>query len=311
MRGKVSDYGFNIRDLRRVIAVAEHRSLRQAALALEVDQGTLTRSIQALEHALRIPLFERLRTGARLTATGEAFTKIAASVLEGMDEAMLHLRLRHNGVVGSLRLGLQLSFVQGVVANLFERYQAAYPDVDLQIMDGTRERLLRDVLASRLDAAIVIAGEGWSTRSILLGPERVLAAVARDHPLAARAAVTWSGLSAYFLTLPRRGAGMELRKLALQHGIRPERIMFHDAAIDRLLALVRHGDKILLVTEGATGIRMDGVVFRPVLDEDGPAAFDLALCWRDGESDPVLTHFIELARQTHEDGASFSGVGDV
>ncbi|MBB2158465.1 LysR family transcriptional regulator [Gluconacetobacter diazotrophicus] len=49
MHGKVYDYGFNIRDLRRVIAVAEHRSLRQAALALEVDQGTLTRSIQALE----------------------------------------------------------------------------------------------------------------------------------------------------------------------------------------------------------------------------------------------------------------------
>ncbi|MFT8491320.1 MAG: LysR family transcriptional regulator [Gluconobacter oxydans] len=85
MHGKVSDYGFNIRDLRRVIAVAEHRSVRRAALALEVDQGTLTRSIQALEHALRIPLFERMRTGARLTAAGVAFTKIAASVLDGMD----------------------------------------------------------------------------------------------------------------------------------------------------------------------------------------------------------------------------------
>ena len=56
------EYPFNLRDLRRVIAVAEHRSVRQAALALEVDQGTLTRSIQALEHALRIPLFERMRT---------------------------------------------------------------------------------------------------------------------------------------------------------------------------------------------------------------------------------------------------------
>lgn len=228
------DYGFNIRDLRRVIAVAEHRSLRRAALALEVDQGTLTRSIQALEHALRIPLFERMRTGARLTAAGVAFTKIAASVLEGMDEAMLHLLLRHNGVAGTLHLGVQVSFANGVVANLLEQYQAEYPDVDLQIMDGPRERLLRDVLGSRLDAAI-----------------------------------------------------------------------------DRLLALARHGDKILLVTEGATGIRMDGVVFRPIMDESGPATFDLALCWRDGESDPVLARFIELARQTQEDGVSFSRVGDV
>ncbi|GBQ25010.1 LysR family transcriptional regulator [Gluconacetobacter sacchari DSM 12717] len=163
------DYGFNIRDLRRVIAVAEHRSLRRAALALEVDQGTLTRSIQALEHALRIPLFERMRTGARLTAAGVAFTKIAASVLEGMDEAMLHLRLRHNGVVGRLRLGVQVSFATGVVADLLERYQSVCPDVDFQIIDGTRERLLRDVLASRLDAVIVIAGEGWPGRAIPLG----------------------------------------------------------------------------------------------------------------------------------------------
>lgn len=311
MHGKVYDYGFNIRDLRRVIAVAEHRSLRQAALALEVDQGTLTRSIQALEHALRIPLFERMRTGAQLTAAGVAFTKIAASVLDGMDEAMLHLRLRHNGVVGRLRLGVQVSFGNGVVANLLERYQTVCPDVDLQIMDGPREILLRDVAASRLDAAIVIAGEGWAARAVPLGPERVLAAIARDHPLAARAAVTWPGLSDCLLTLSRRGAGMELLKLALLHGILPERIMFHDAAIDRLLALARHGDKILLVTEGATGIRMEGVVFRPVMGGSGPATVDLTLCWRDEESDPVLTRFIESARQTHEDGASFPGVGDV
>lgn len=307
----LSDYAFNIRDLRRVIAVAEHRSLRRAALALEVDQGTLTRSIQALEHALRIPLFERMRTGARLTAAGVAFTRIAASVLEGMDEAMLHLRLRHNGVVGRLRLGVQMSFASGVVANLLERYQAEYPDVDLQIVDGPRERLLRDVLGSRLDAAIVIAGEGWHGQAIPLGQERVLAAVARDHPLAARAAVTWLGLSGYLLTLPRRGAGMELRKLALRHGILPERIMFHDAAIDRLLALVRHGDKILLVTEGTTGIRMDGVVFRPIMDESGPATFDLALCWRDDESDPVLARFIELARLLQDDDASCADAGAV
>ena len=84
---RVSLYGtripFNLRDLRRAIAVAEHRSLRQAALVLEVDQGTLTRSIQALEYALRIPLFERMRTGVQLTAAGVAFTKIAASVLDG------------------------------------------------------------------------------------------------------------------------------------------------------------------------------------------------------------------------------------
>lgn len=311
MRGKVPEYGFNIRDLRRVIAVAEHRSLRRAALALEVDQGTLTRSIQALEHALRIPLFERMRTGARLTAAGVAFTKIAASVLDGMDEAMLHLRLRHNGVVGKLHFGVQVSFASGIVANLLEQYQAEYSGVDLQIMDGPRERLLRDVLASRLDAAIVVAGEGWPARAISLGSERVLAAVARDHPLAAREAVTWTALSDCLLTLPRRGAGMELRKLALRHGMLPERMLFHDAAIDRLLALARHGDKILLVTEGATGIRMDGVVFRPVMDGSGPTTFDLALCWRDGESDPVLARFIELARQHHEDGAPFPDVGDV
>lgn len=305
------EYPFNLRDLRRVIAVAEHRSLRRAALALEVDQGTLTRSIQALEHAIRIPLFERLRTGARLTVAGVAFTRIAASVLDGMDEAMLHLRLRHNGMVGRLSLGVQVSFASGVVANLLERYQAEYPDVDLQIMDGPRERLLRDVLGSRLDVAIVIAGEGWHGQAIPLGKERVLAAVARDHLLAVRATVTWSGLSAYFLTLPRRGAGMELRKLGLYHGILPERIMVHDAAIDRLLALARHGDKILLVTEGATGIRMDGVVFRPVMDGSGPATFDLALCWRDGKCDPVVARFIELARLPQDDGASFPGVDDV
>lgn len=76
-----------------------------------------------------------------------------------------------------------------------------------------------------------------------------------------------------------------------------------------MLALARHGDKILLVTEGATGIRMDGVVFLAVMDGSGPATFDLALCWRDGESDPVLARFIELARRIQGDDASFPDAG--
>lgn len=119
----------------------------------------------------------------------------------------------------------------------------------------------------------------------------------------------WSGLSGHRLILPSRSAGIEIRNHALRHGILPEFMVFHDAAIDRLLVLARRGDRVLLVTEGATGIRMEGIVFRPIMDGGSPATLDLALCWRNGENDPVLARLIDLARPYQEEVRSFPGVG--
>lgn len=57
-------------DVRLVVACAEHGSFAAAAVALGLDQTTVSRRIGVMEAAIGRPLFTRRRSGATPTPAG-------------------------------------------------------------------------------------------------------------------------------------------------------------------------------------------------------------------------------------------------
>ncbi|MFT8809419.1 LysR substrate-binding domain-containing protein [Gluconobacter sp.] len=296
---------YNIRDLRRVILVAEYRSMHRAALQLGLDQTTLSRSVIAVEHAMGIKLFDRSRTGSQVTRDGAEFLSVASGVLAEMDRAAIGLRLRRRGRIGTLRLGVQTSFASGPVADMLDRYEKAYPEVETQITDDTREGLLRELAATRLDAAIVLSRDGvWSNSRALLGHERLMVAMGKSHPLAFRTNLPWPDLSPYVIMIPRKGAGAEILRLVSQHGAETQQLALQDTSIDRLLAMLARRERVSIVTAGAVGMGMEDIVFRPLVSDGEPVLVRHILCWRGEDEDPVVGRFVELAQDYDWDGGS-------
>ena len=75
-------------DLRRAIAVSQHRSLRQAAQTLNIRQSTLSRRLRDIEYRLGACLFERTNGGTRPTAIGLEFLEVALTVNGGRPSAL-------------------------------------------------------------------------------------------------------------------------------------------------------------------------------------------------------------------------------
>lgn len=86
--------------LRHVIAIAREGSYSAAAAAINISQSALTRSIQALEAEYGVKIFERGRSGAKLTHLGATFIKFAEDIVRCADLA--HQQLHLTGTPQSL-----------------------------------------------------------------------------------------------------------------------------------------------------------------------------------------------------------------
>src|SRR6266542_1421725 len=75
------------RYLEYFVAIVDHGGFTAASQALHVAQPSLSQVIKTLERELGVELFQRLRTGSRLTSAGEALIGPARQVLREFDSA--------------------------------------------------------------------------------------------------------------------------------------------------------------------------------------------------------------------------------
>lgn len=293
-----------LRDLRWALIVSQHRSLRQAAERLNVRQSTLSRRLRDLDSSLGAVLFERTNGGTRPTIAGQEFLSTARRIVEETDTAVARVKTRSRGENGRLTIGIYASLSTGNLRATLTEYHLRFPGVDVHTVDGGHDKLLCDLIAGAIDLATMTSSyRGWEDRRLPLWSERVIAAVPAQHPFGTRTSINWRDLATETVLLPRRGPGLELERLltAKLHGFSPQRILHHEASLDRLLSLVGAAYGVLLMLEGATGARYDGVVYREVHDDSGPTRLSFTAYWRESNPNPTLIPFLDLLRERYPD----------
>ena len=89
----------NLRDLKYLVALAEHRHFGRAADACFVSQPTLSTQLKKLEETLGVTLIERNRRRLILTPVGETIVAQAGTVLRSVDQ-LLRLADEHRDPLG-------------------------------------------------------------------------------------------------------------------------------------------------------------------------------------------------------------------
>ena len=138
-------------DLRFVLALSRANGLASAARALGVNTSSVYRRLEALETSMGVRLFERLRTGYRLTDAGEELTESASR----MEAEALVVERRVLGadvrLEGSMRLATSEAIMIHALADHVEEFRTQYPDIHLDVALSNRQ-----VDLGRRDADIVI-----------------------------------------------------------------------------------------------------------------------------------------------------------
>ena len=137
--------------IRDVIAIAEHGSLRAAAQRLGLAQPALTRSIRELEHELGVSLFERQSRGMRLTAMGDAFIRRARAVQSEIQRSRDEIDQLKGLMTGHVSVGLSMASSIALLPNLLKPFAERFPGVRLKVTEGLFPEMRRKIAEGDID----------------------------------------------------------------------------------------------------------------------------------------------------------------
>jgi len=198
--GNIRRMSFDIRQMRHVIAVADHGSFVRAATTLGLSQSALSRSIQSVERLLGSSLFVRSPSGVEPTDGGRVFVARIRQILRLTEELDRDVAGERGQLGGHVHVGGGVYPSTSVLAEALARFVVAFPRVFVRVMARDWDELLRRLRAreieyfvaefSTLDSAIDLDVEP-------LQPHPTFILARRGHPLAGRGPLGLADCFAY------------------------------------------------------------------------------------------------------------------
>ena len=119
-------------DIRLFLAVVREGSTLGAAKSLGVNQTTVSRRMQILEHQLGLTLFDRQTSGYRLTKNGEALLKSAQAVRSAADNLESAARRLGRTISGVVRVTAAESVANLLIIPIAAEFRALHPDAHVE-----------------------------------------------------------------------------------------------------------------------------------------------------------------------------------
>ena len=288
---------FDFSQLRCFAAVAEELHFGRAAARLNMTQPPLSRQIQVLERVLDVQLLERTSRTVRLTAAGRSFLPEAQRILRLAETATHVTRQVAAGRAGVLKFGFTAASAYDFLPRLVTALRRALPDVTLALREMVSKDQIEELLAGRIDAALVrppvTHPDLIAVRALA---EPLVVALPAGNPLALRDGLTPADLGrepliGYAPNEARYFHDLVLGLLA-EAEIQPPMVQ-QLTQIHSILALVRAALGIALVPAAAERLRFEGVVFRP-LALPAPRPVELLLAWRRDADAPLIARLVSI-----------------
>ena len=194
-----------------LLSIAETGSFTKAAAARHVSQPALSNSMAVLEQSLGVRLLERRRSGAVLTDYGRLLVTHAQALSALLTRAEGDVRLKRQGLEGSLTVGASPLACAALVPNAVAALARKTPNIRVAVDERPDDQLMHGLRTGAFDLTVNPAGGASDppdiARETLFGDVPVLL-VRRRHPLARRRLVRLKELGDVHWVLPSAQTAM-------------------------------------------------------------------------------------------------------
>jgi DNA-binding transcriptional LysR family regulator len=291
--------GFDLKQCRYFMAVAEELHFGRAAMRLGIAQPPLTRQIHGLEDALGYELFDRSRRAIQLTPTGHAFLIRARQLLALAARATEAARRAGSKQAGDLRVGYSHITDPAMLLPIRTNFARLLPSVKVQLLVDDPRTLAADLLSNKVDIAFLVRhplDPALCYES--LPDEPIIVALPEAHRLAGRASIDLSELADEGFLPPPSSQSPVLHEKFVEHcvqnGFRP-RLAHESPHLQATLALVAAGAGVSVMPRFMGGAPPAGVRYVPL--KGSLKTLEMGFAWRRAETRESVLAFLSAIRR--------------
>jgi LysR family transcriptional regulator, hydrogen peroxide-inducible genes activator len=279
-----------LRQMRCAVAVAQTGHFGRAAELCAISQPALSQQIQTLEALCGTPVFDRLKTGVRLTPFGREFVALAGEAL-ARAEAVEGLVRGNRGLPDRpVRFGLIPTVAPYLLPQIYPALTSALPQLRFAVSESRTEALLGSLEDGTLDLALIATeppGNGPRLHVEALFDDAFVLATPRDEEASALTALPPERI----LLLDEGHCFRDQAIAACQ--LDGERHTFAATSLSTIVEFVANGQGVTLLPEIALRKEAsDPRIAVHRLGEPGPGR-KLLLVWR--QASPFAATFGEIA----------------
>jgi DNA-binding transcriptional LysR family regulator len=292
-----------LRHLRTIVAVAQHRSLTKAGEELFLTQSAISQQIRRLERELGIEVFRRTSRSVELTAEGRVILGYAQRVLSEVDGMHSELEEITGLLRGQLRIGGVYPTGPYDLFGMLAEFRAAHPGVAVHMIEDTQDGVLAALRSDELDCAFTALDPdalGDEFAATLLWQEEIVVALPPGHRLCASARVTLQELAAEDLIAYRDNSALRrrLERTMAELGLEP-RNAFICTEMAAVRGLASKGLGIAVIPRSVAEQPGPPIELRPIGPE--PLTWPIALAWRAARrQSPAGKAFLQVALEPAE-----------
>ena len=286
--------------LRALVAIAEHGSIRGAARSLTLSQTALTKAIRELEVDVQATVLHRSAHGIRLTQVGSGLLRHAKRILAHIEDARETVRALVGAITPHVSVAVTPAFSVLCLNETLQRFRIRFPDASLSIRDAFLSRTLQLLRDGSIDVAItaLMPSElGFDLVFEQLGDLEIgIAAGRRKYPAKV---LTLESLrsSTWLLESSVGGMSEAVRQWLLQHdGVLPPHIVDCPSTMAQIVLLI-DGEAVAPVPRALFAIPWFSSLLEEVRVSAPKLSIPLGIASRkDSRLDAATSWFVESAR---------------
>lgn len=201
--GALATSGVALAELETFLVVSEVGSFSLAAKRLHLSQPAVTARVQKLEALLGVRLLNRTTRNVEVTAAGVRLAARARETLAGLRELIAEFTIQNVAARSRVAVVTTPMLAATMLPGLISRYNARYPDVDVNLLDLRHVAALQSLERGDSDVGVMALDEPQPRlRFTLLKKDPIALVVPEGHPLAQESSVALKQLAQWPVMVP-------------------------------------------------------------------------------------------------------------